>query len=207
MGAIYWACLTLVIFLGGIAIAVQTFAAQAVGARSKRRAAHWLWTGLYGAVCVVPLFWLAAWLGPWVLQNAGLEPEIAQLAIEYWQPRMWTAPFGTALWTMLSFVNGVGRPRLCLAINVIVALANAALNQLFMFTWGMGMAGAAWATGASLFIGFVGTAFVLRWPGLFDDFPFSKTWRFRVKSLRSVFNLGLPTGLFIAFDLIACIDS
>jgi multidrug resistance protein, MATE family len=203
MGAIYWASLTIIIFLGGIAIAVQTFAAQALGARSKRRAAHWLWTGFYGALCVVPLFWLAAWLGPWALRRIGLEPEIAQLAIEYWQPRMWTAPFGTALWTMLSFINGVGRPRLSLAMNVIVAVANALLNQLFMFHWGMGMAGAAWATGASLFMGFLGTALVLRWPGLFDDYPFATTWRFRLRSLQSLFKLGLPTGLFIAFDLIA----
>jgi multidrug resistance protein, MATE family len=203
MGAIYWASLTLIILLGGIAIAVQTFAAQAIGANSKTRAAHWLWTGLYGAVCVVPLFWLAAWLGPWALHRVGLEPAIAQLAIEYWQPRMWTAPFGTALWTMLSFINGIGKPKHSLVMNVVVAIVNALLNQLFMFTWGMGMAGAAWATGASLLIGLLGTALLLRWPGMFDDFPFARTRRFRLKSLQSVFKLGLPTGLFIAFDLIA----
>jgi multidrug resistance protein, MATE family len=203
MGAIYWASLTFIIFLGGIAIAVQTFAAQAVGANSKTRAAHWLWIGLYGALCVVPFFWLAAWLGPWALQRVGLEPEIAQLAIEYWQPRMWTAPFGTALWTMLSFINGIGKPKLSLIMNVVVAIVNALLNQLFMFTWGMGMAGAAWATGASLLIGLLGTALLLRWPGWFDDYPFKTTWRFRFKSLQAVFKLGLPTGLFIAFDLIA----
>jgi multidrug resistance protein, MATE family len=203
MGAIYWASLTFIIFLGGIAIAVQTFAAQAVGANSKTRAAHWLWTGLYGAACVVPIFWLAAWAGPWALQRVGLEPAIAQLAIEYWQPRMWTAPFGTALWTMLSFINGIGKPKLSLIMNLVVAIVNALLNQLFMFTWGMGMAGAAWATGASLLIGLIGTALILRWPGFFDDYPFASTWRFRFKSLQSIFKLGLPTGLFIAFDLIA----
>jgi multidrug resistance protein, MATE family len=203
MGAIYWASLTLIIFLGGIAIAVQTFAAQAIGANSKTRAAHWLWTGLYGAVCVIPFFWLAAWAGPWALQRIGLEPAIAQLAIEYWQPRMWTAPFGTALWTMLSFINGVGKPRLSIIINVIVAVANALLNQLFIFNWGMGIAGSAWATGASLLIGLVGTALLLRSPGLFDDYPFAYTRRFRFKSLKAVFRIGLPTGLFIALDFIA----
>jgi multidrug resistance protein, MATE family len=203
MGAIYWPSLTLIIFLGGIAIAVQTFAAQAVGAQNKRRAAHWLWTGLWGALCVMPLFWLAAWLGPWAIQRAGLEPQIAQLAIDYWQPRMWTAPFGTALWTMLSFINGVGRPKLSLSVNVIVAIVNALLNQLFMFTWGMGMAGAAWATGASLLIGLLGTALILKWPRFFDDYPFRTTWRFRFKSLESLFKIGLPTGLFIALDLIS----
>jgi multidrug resistance protein, MATE family len=203
MGAIYWPSLTLIIFLGGIAIAVQTFAAQAVGAQSKRRAAHWLWTGLWGALCVMPLFWLTAWLGPRAIEQAGLEPQIAQLAIDYWQPRMWTAPLGTALWTMLSFINGVGRPKLSLAVNVIVAIVNAVLNQLLMFTWGMGMAGAAWATGASLLIGLIGTALILKWPGFFDDYPFRTTWRFRFKSFKSLFKIGLPTGLFIAFDLIA----
>jgi multidrug resistance protein, MATE family len=203
MGAIYWASLTIIIFLGGIAIAAQTFVAQAVGGRRKRRAAQWMWTGLYGAAAVTPLFWLAAWAGPFVLHRAGLEPEVAQLAIDYWQPRLLTAPIGNALWVILSFMNGVSKPRLALVINLFVAIANPVLNELFMFHWHMGMAGAAWATGTSLFLGFVASIVMLRWPGRFDDFPFARTWRWRLNSFKSLFSIGIPTGLFIAFDLIA----
>jgi multidrug resistance protein, MATE family len=203
MGAIYWASLTLIIFLGGIAIAIQTFVAQSVGGQRKRRAAHWMWTGLYGAAAVTPLFWLAAWAGPFVLNRAGLEPEVAQLAIAYWQPRLLTAPIGNALWVLLSFMNGVSKPRLALLINLLVAIANPLLNELFMFHWEMGMAGAAWATGTSLLLGLIASVLLLRRPGSFGDFPFARTWRWRMASFKSLFSMGIPTGLFIAFDLIA----
>jgi multidrug resistance protein, MATE family len=203
MGAIYWASLTLIIFLGGTAIAVQTYVAQAIGSRRKRRAAHWMWTGLYAALAVAPIFWLAAWLGPMAISHAHLEPKVAQLAIEYWQPRMWTAPIGAALWTLLSFINGIGQPRDSLIINVFVVVCNALLNQLFMFTWGLGMAGSAWATGASLLLGLLASCVLLKWSKRFPKFPFASTWRPRRPSLKSIFSLGIPTGLFIALDLIA----
>jgi multidrug resistance protein, MATE family len=203
MGAIYWVSLTLIIFLGGTAIAVQTYVAQAMGSRRKRRAAHWMWTGLYAALAVAPIFWFAAWLGPIGIAHAHLEPKVAQLAIDYWQPRMWTAPLGTALWTLLSFINGIGQPRDSLIINVFVAICNALLNQLFIFTWGMGMAGSAWATGASLFLGLLASGALLKWSKRFPKFPFAATWRLRWPSLKSIFSLGIPTGLFIALDLIA----
>jgi multidrug resistance protein, MATE family len=203
MGAIYWASLTLVIFLGGAAMAVQTYVAQAIGSQRKRRASHWMWTGMYAAIAVAPLFWLAAYAGANLIHFAKLEPHVAKLAIEYWQPRMWTAPIGTALWTVLSFINGTGNPRFSLAINILVALSNAVLNQVFMFELGMGMAGAAWATGASLLLGLIASGLVLLKASQFANFPFSATWRFRRRAFNSIFALGIPTGLFIALDLIA----
>ncbi len=203
MGAIYWASLTIVIFLGGIAIAVQTYVAQAIGGNRRRRAAHWLWMGLVGAALVAPLFWAAAWLGPYVIQRADLSADVSELAIAYWQPRLWTAPFGTALWTILSFINGTGNPKQSFYVNLIVAIANAGLNQLFMFELGWGMAGAAWATGVSLLLGLLLSIGLLRCSETYKDYSFATTWRVRRASLVSLFTLGAPTGLFIAFDLIA----
>ena len=203
MGAIYWPSLTLIIFLGGTAIATQTFAAQAFGGKRNRRAAHWLWAGIYCGLAVAPIFWICAWVGPWVISHMGLDPNVAKLATEYWQPRMWLAPLGTALWTMLSFINGVGRPRVSLAINVCIAIANAVLNEVFIVRLGLGIAGSAWATGASIALGAIATLFILHSSSAFNAFDFARTWRFRKPSSRSLFSMGIPTGLFIAFDLIA----
>ena len=203
MGAIYWPSLTLIIFLGGTAIATQTFAAQALGGKRNRRAAHWLWTGIYCGFAVAPAFWICAWGGPWAISKMGLDPNVAKLATEYWQPRMWLAPIGTALWTMLSFINGVGKPRISLAINLFIAVINALLNEVFIFRLGLGIAGSAWATGASIVLGAIATLFVLRTSNSFGAFAFARTWRFRKASFQSLFSLGIPTGLFIAFDLIA----
>ena len=50
-------------------------------------------------------------------------------------------PLGVALWSLLGFFNGIGRPTVTLWIAVGVAVANACLNQLFMFNFGLGVAG------------------------------------------------------------------
>ena len=58
-----------------------------------------------------------------------------------------------ALWSLLGFFNGIGRPTVTLRITLSVAVVNAVLNQLFMFDLGMGVAGSGWATDAAQLIG------------------------------------------------------
>ena len=46
------------------------------------------------------------------------------------------APLGIALWSILGFFNGIGRPVITLRVTASVAVANALLNQLFIFDLG-----------------------------------------------------------------------
>ena len=61
---------------------------------------------------------------------------------------------GVALWTVSSFFNGIGRTRVTLVMMLCVAVANAVLNQMFIFGLGLGVAGVAWATTAAQVLGF-----------------------------------------------------
>lgn len=203
MGAIYWAALAIIIFLGGLAMAVQTFVAQAYGGGRRRRASHALWTGFYAALLTTPLFIAAAFWGSDVVRHAGLDPEIAQLASEYWIPRMIGGPASLSMWAFLSFFNGIGRPRVSLFVNVAVALLNAVLNELFIFQFGWGMAGCAWATSLSLLAGFLILLALALLPETRHDFGIDRTWRPRLRSLRALVVLGIPTGLMVAFDIVA----
>ncbi len=95
------------------------------------------------------MFLAAAYSGRWLLAPFGLDPETERLALEFWQPRVGGAPLGVALWAALGFFNGIGRPKITLAITVLVAVLNAIFNQLFIFEWGWGIAGSAWGTNAA----------------------------------------------------------
>lgn len=203
MGAIYWAALALIIFMGGLAMAVQTFVAQAYGAGRKTRASHVLWTGFYAALLTTPIFLTAGVFGPQIIARLGIAPEIASLAAEYWWPRMLGGPVSISMWVFLSFFNGIGRPRVSLLVNIFVAITNAVLNELLIFRLGMGMAGAAWATSASLLLGFFILLAIARSEAIRREYRTDRTWRPRARTLRALVALGIPTGLMIAFDVIA----
>jgi MATE family multidrug resistance protein len=202
VAAVQWLVLVVVMILGGIGMAVQTLVAQAFGARRRARASQAVWIALWGILCVTPLFVLAGLGGRLMLAPFGFEPRIAELAADFWFPRVAGSCFGAAAWAVMGFFNGIGRPRVTVLITAVCALANIALNQLFIFHFGWGVAGSGWATtGAqalSLMLGIaVMTSRVYRLP-----YKFHLTWRPHARRLWQQFRLGFPMGLLYAADLI-----
>ena len=153
IGAVYWPVLVFVLLFGGVGLAVQTVVAQAYGGRRFTRAAQATWTAVWASLATLPLFAALALAGAWIFSPFGIAADTLRLALEYWFPRMLGAPLGIALWSMLGFFNGVGRPMVTLKITVVVAVANAILNQLFVFDLSLGVAGSAWATGVAQLLG------------------------------------------------------
>jgi MATE family multidrug resistance protein len=201
VGAVYWFVLVFVLIFGGVAMAVQTLVAQAYGAGARQEAAQIAWTGFWAALLLAPLFLGAALSGPLLLAPFGLAPPIQAAALEFWFPRMLTAVFGVSLWAITSFYNGIGRTGVTLVLMLTVALLNALLNQLFIFELGLGVAGAAWATGAAQLAGVVlGIALFLSAP-LRGEYATHRHWRLQPAALRRVYALGVPMGLFPAADL------
>ena len=202
IGAVYWPVLVFVLLLGGVGLAVQTLVAQAYGGGRYARASQATWTALWASLFTVPAFTLLALAGAQIFGPFGLPPEIQRLALTYWFPRMLGAPLSVALWAVLGFFNGIGRPTVTLRIAVGVALVNALLNQWFMFNLGMGVAGSAWATNAAQLIG-VGAA--LLWflaPATRRRFRSHLTMRLHGRTLWHQMQLGFPMGLLIAADIL-----
>lgn len=202
MGATFFLVLVFLLLFGGVGLAVQTLAAQNYGAGRYAQAAKAVWTGLYGVVLVSPLFIAVAFLGSALLAPFHLDPGIERLAVEYWWPRLLGAPFGIAFWAITGFFNGIGRTKVTLAITAGIALLNAALNELFIFRLGLGIAGSAWATSCALFVGMAAAAWIFLYPGLREKFKCHLMWHFDAKALARTFVLGAPMGLFAAVDLV-----
>jgi len=202
VGAVQWMILAVVFVLGGAGMAVQTLAAHAHGARRYRRAAQAAWTALWVTLCAAPVFVALGAAGREILAPFGFSPHIADLAQEFWFPRVGGASFGVAAFAMIGFFNGIGRPRVSFLVAVATATANAIFNYLFIFQLGWGVAGSAWASNVAQAVGFA-MGF-----GLFLRVPFRQShqshlaWRPRRRLIREQLRLGLPMGMMPAADVL-----
>jgi MATE family multidrug resistance protein len=202
VAAVQWLVLVCVLVLGGTASSIQTLAAQAYGSRRYARASRSVWIGLWATLCAAPLFVLVGASGRLILAPFDLSPEIDTLASDFWFPRVGGATFGVAVWGMLGFFNGIGRPRVTLIITVATTLANVLLNYLFIFYWHWGVAGSGWATTVAQAVGLVVSLVIFFREPFSSQYKSRLTWHPHWRPLRQQLKLGLPTGLLPAADLL-----
>jgi MATE family, multidrug efflux pump len=201
VGASYWFLIVAVLLFGGTGLAVQTLASQAYGAGDNRAAARTVWAGIWGMLLVAPAFVAIAFCGPTIIGWLGLEPNVAHLAGRYWFPRMLGGMFAVGIWGTTGFFNGIGRTRVTLAIMTFVAVLNAVLNQTFIFEFGWGISGSAWATTAAMFGGLVLAATLFTSRAMDLEYYSRRTWRPNAAGLARQFRVGIPIGLFPAIDV------
>jgi multidrug resistance protein, MATE family len=202
IGAVYWPILVFVLLFGGIGLSVQTSVAQAFGGHRYVRASQATWTAVWGSLFTVPLFALLSILGAWLFAPFDLPQDTLRLALEYWFPRMLGGPLAIVLWSLLGFFNGIGRPMITLWVSLGVAATNACLNQLFMFDFGMGIAGSGWATNAAQLLGVAAAAGLFLGRATRERFASHLTTRLHIHALLRQFKLGFPMGLLIAADIL-----
>ena len=202
MGSIYWFAFFFILLAGGVGLAVQTLVAQAEGGGRRSRASRAVWVALWGSLATVPAFVGIAFLGRWFLMPFGLGADVEQQALAFWQPRMFGAPLAVALWAVLGFFNGISRPRITLLTTGLVALVNVLLNEVFIFRFGWGVAGSAWATNASMLCGFaVGIALLLG-RNMRRRYRSHLTWRYSGADVARQFRIGVPMGFLGAADIL-----
>jgi multidrug resistance protein, MATE family len=202
VGAVNWLVVAVVLLLAGAGMAVQTCVAQAYGAGRFARAAQATWSGLWGILCVTPVFFAVALSSHYILAPFGISQDIQDTAARFWLPRVAGAPLGVAVWGVLGFFNGIGRPRTTVVITLIVTCVNVVLNRLFIFDLGLGVAGSAWASTCAQGVGLVSVLAVFLSARYRRDYRSHLMWRPRWSVLWAQFRLGFPMGLTGASDLI-----
>jgi putative MATE family efflux protein len=121
--------------------------AQAIGARDPRdglmhfaRAA--LVAVLLGVLLILlatPLLWL---VGRIMAPAAGVDAALAS----YFHVRIWSAPFSLINYALLGWFYGRANARTGMSLQILIHAVNIALNLLFVFGFGWGVAGTAAAT-------------------------------------------------------------
>ena len=201
IGATYWFIIVAILFFGGAGIAVQTFAAQAYGAGDNRAAGRAVWGGMWGMLLVAPAFVVCAYCGTMLIGSLHLEAHIARMAGDFWFPRALGGVFAVGIWSLTGFFNGIGRTRVTLLVMTFVAVINAVLNQLFIFRFGWGVAGAGWATTAALAAGNALALLLFCSHRVNRNFHSRETWRDGRAELGRLLRTGFPMGLFPAIDV------
>jgi multidrug resistance protein, MATE family len=202
VGAVQWLIVAAVLVLGGAGMAVQTLVAHSFGARRYARAGQAVWTALWTTACTAPLFLLVGAAQNLILAPFGFDPQIEHLAGAFWLPRMGGAFIGAAEWAMLGFYNGIGRPQVTLLITIVTTVANAVLNQVFIFNLGWGIAGSAWATNVAQLLGLsMGIVLFLR-ADYRRRYHSHVTWQPHPARMLQQLRLGVPMGLSPAADLL-----
>jgi multidrug resistance protein, MATE family len=202
VGSVNWLVIAVVMLLAGTGMAVQTTVAQAYGAGRYARAAQATWSGLWGILCVVPLFFAVAFSSHYMLAPFGIDHDIVDTAARFWMPRVAGAPLGVAVWGVLGFFNGIGHPRTTVVITLIVTCMNVLLNRLFIFDLGLGVAGSAWASTCAQGIGLAAALAIFLSTRYRREYRSHLMWRPRASLLWRQFRLGFPMGLTGASDLI-----
>ena len=204
VSAVFWPVIVASLLLGGVSMGVQTVVAQAYGAGAHARAGAAARSGVWAAALTVPVYAALAFAGRPLIGLLGLAPDVAALAYEYWFPRLVGGPAGLAAWALTGFFNGIGRTRLTLAISVVAAVANALFNQVFIFGFGLGVAGSAWATSAALVVNLGLALWLFGGRTLTRDFGAGHgAWRPDPAGIWRMARFGMPIGLLPAVDLMA----
>ncbi len=201
IGATYWFIIVAILFFGGAGLAVQTFAAQAYGAGDNRAAGRAVWGGVWSMIIVAPAFVAIAFCGPVLIGWLHLEAHVAQMAGEFWFPRALGSVFAVGIWGLTGFFNGIGRTRVTLIVMTFVAVINALLNQLFIFRFGWGVAGAGWATTVALAAGNILALLLFCSHAVDRNFHSRGTWREGRTEFSRLLRVGFPIGLFPAIDV------
>ena len=202
MGSIYWLMTCIVMVVSGVGLAVQTFVSQAYGSRRYSRAGQATWSSLWAALASLPLFGVAAYLGPTLLRPFGLSADVEALAIAYWEPRMWGAVLGTMVWALMGFFNGIGATRITLLIALTTTIMNAPANEFMMFDQGLGMAGAAWGTNIAQLCGLLVAFGVFLAPRHAARYRTRLLWRPDVQLIVRLFKVGMPVGVMYGADVL-----
>jgi MATE family, multidrug efflux pump len=203
VGAVQWLIIAIVLLLSGVGMAAQTIVAQSQGARRYKRAARATWSALWATLCAAPLYIVVAGAGHLILKPFGFDLEIQQLASAFWFPRVAGAAFGTAVWAMMGFFNGIGRPGMTLVISSVIAIANGLLNELFIFRLGLGVAGSGWASTVAQALGLLLAVVIFLGADYRREYKSHLMWRPRWQRLREQFRLGFPMGAMPAADLLS----
>lgn len=202
VGAVQWLVIVVVLLLGGAGNAVQTLVAQAFGAHRYARAAQALWTALWATACAAPLFVLVGAARHLILTPLGFDARVEDLAATFWYPRVGGAWAGAAVWALLGFFNGIGRPRITLLITLVTTVTNALLNQLFIFHLDWGIAGSAWATNCAQVLGLTLGVMIFLSDHHRRHYRSHVTWRPRGRQILAQLRLGVPMGLMPVSDLL-----
>jgi putative MATE family efflux protein len=179
----------------GFTIAGSTLIAQYVGARNRAMVDHVAGQTLLTVVAVslvLGLFGFA--IAPYLLALMEVAPDVYRNALGFLRVAFLSLPLAFAYFCFQSQMRGVGQVTIPLYLIAGSVIINFILDPLFIFTFGLGVMGAALATMISQFVSAV-VAIVLLTSGRYGIQLKLRELRPDFAFIKRAFNLGYPAAI------------
>ncbi len=191
-----WPINFLFVSLGmGISVAGTSLLSQLIGAEKVKEARKYA-TQLVALSLILGTLFAAIGIiaSPFVIKLMGGEGEFASLANTYLRISCLDLPFLFLFSSVNSMMNAQGNTVTPTILSAISAILNVTLDPIFIFTLGMGIAGAAWATVLSrVVLAALGAKQLFSNDNMlkpnFNQFKFDK------KILKEIMRVGLPVSI------------
>lgn len=189
----------------GICMYASTFVSQYFGSDQPRRIGPSVWQGVWLAAAASPLLLAVIPLAPWFFGIAGHSQATMEYEIIYFQVLVWGAPAMLFAQSLSSFYSGQGRTNVVMAVDASFACLNLVLDYLWIYGHGgfpaMGIAGAAWATVAALWLKAATYLVLILLRRNREQFATFSGMRFDYKLFRRMLYFGGPSGLQLLLDV------
>ncbi|HMP92659.1 MAG TPA: MATE family efflux transporter [Phnomibacter sp.] len=188
----------------GSTIAITALVSIARGQQSTLRASSYAYNGFWLCMGLSLLIATLCSLATPLLFRLGQDPEVAALAKPYYLLMAWGLVPMTLFLSLKQFSDALEHTRTGMLLAVASLPLNAMLNWIFIYgKWGlprMELAGAGLATVMSRVVLFVVMlAIVLKHPVYTAYVKVqAQAWHLRLKSLKELLHIGLPTGAQLA---------
>lgn len=168
---------------------------QSIGARNdedaRTYASHNITIGLVISLCWGAALFLFAWP---VIGLYRLDGAIAEKAVDFLRVVACAFPFVFMSYSFTGIHNAAGQSKVPFYINGVGLVMNMILDPLFIYAFGWGTQGAAWATWMSQGMVFALFVYQLKFRNrLLGDFPFFT--RLKRTYVSRIFRLGLPVAI------------
>ncbi len=206
-GALVLAVINIPFVLGiGMTISVSQMVSMAHGRYDAQKVSHYLFNGFW--LCVATSLVITGLLhaGKNIIFHLGQDPEVAHLAVPFLNLMNWSIVPMLLFMALKQFADGLEKTRTAMVISLLSMPLNIFLNWLLIFgNWGfprLELAGAGWGTLITRSLMFIALgAVILKHPVFSRYIMVSKNqWKIRIKTLRELLHIGLPSSLQIGME-------
>ena len=138
----------------GLGIATTACIANALGASNTVYARALALAVLILGICVITLMCLLIWyFQVGIIEQLGAQKSLLPTIRGYWIPWLISCWLGAILYFGYSICRSYGETKIPGQVMMITSVLNVILDPILMFTFDLGLPGAAWATTIAFFIG------------------------------------------------------
>lgn len=190
----------------GMTISVSQMVSMANGRRDAQQVSHYLFNGFCLCAVVAIIISLTLVFGKDVLSHLGQDPEVVTLALPFMQLMGISIIPMLLFMTLKQFADGLEYTRTAMFLSLAGMPLNILLNWLLIYgNWGfprLELIGAGWATLITRTVIFLALGWVILRHHTFSRYIAvrSNQWKLKVKTMKELLHIGVPSSLQIGME-------